>query len=172
MGEWVQGARVKDGAFKAYVAKPAHQARRAERWSAIQEIFGVNAVMRGKCRLAGARRVPGAVVAGPVLADQARHRPDRPDRGRVEASHRPHECSSTRPRAVKDIQATLTYGALTRSRRRLGVPGLLHGRLHRLPGGLQRTDTDAIRLRTMAAASTPRSAKPAGSKSQCFCTTR
>ncbi|MEZ5994224.1 MAG: dienelactone hydrolase family protein [Hyphomonadaceae bacterium] len=45
MGEWVQVAGA-DGAFRAYVARPSATPRAAV--VAIQEIFGVNAVMRGK----------------------------------------------------------------------------------------------------------------------------
>jgi carboxymethylenebutenolidase len=45
MGEWVQIAGP-DGVFRAYVAKPAGTPKAAV--VAIQEIFGVNAVMRGK----------------------------------------------------------------------------------------------------------------------------
>lgn len=45
MGEWVQVAGP-DGGFRAYVARPAAAPRAAV--VAIQEIFGVNAVMRGK----------------------------------------------------------------------------------------------------------------------------
>src|SRR5262245_12867712 len=45
MGEWVE-IQGPDGAFKAYVARPAGTPKAAV--VAIQEIFGVNAVMRGK----------------------------------------------------------------------------------------------------------------------------
>lgn len=45
MGEWTT-ITTPDGAFKAYVAKPAGAPKAAV--VAIQEIFGVNAVMRGK----------------------------------------------------------------------------------------------------------------------------
>lgn len=45
MGEWVQ-IQGRDGAFRAYVARPAGDPKAAV--VAIQEIFGVNAVMRGK----------------------------------------------------------------------------------------------------------------------------
>jgi carboxymethylenebutenolidase len=45
MGEWVQIAGP-DGVFRAYVAKPAGTPKAAV--VAIQEIFGVNGVMRGK----------------------------------------------------------------------------------------------------------------------------
>ena len=45
MGEWVQ-VQGPDGAFKAYVARPAGTPKAAV--VAIQEIFGVNAVMRKK----------------------------------------------------------------------------------------------------------------------------
>ncbi|MES1197394.1 MAG: dienelactone hydrolase family protein [Pseudomonadota bacterium] len=45
MGEWVEIAGP-DGAFRAYVARPAAPAKAAV--VAIQEIFGINAVMRGK----------------------------------------------------------------------------------------------------------------------------
>jgi carboxymethylenebutenolidase len=45
MGDWVE-IKGKDGAFKAYVAKPAGTPKGAV--VVIQEIFGVNAVMRGK----------------------------------------------------------------------------------------------------------------------------
>jgi carboxymethylenebutenolidase len=45
MGEWVQ-VQGPDGAFRAYVAAPSGRPKAAI--VAIQEIFGVNAVMRGK----------------------------------------------------------------------------------------------------------------------------
>lgn len=45
MGEWVQ-VKGPDGAFRAYVARPAGAPKAAV--VAIQEVFGVNAVMRGK----------------------------------------------------------------------------------------------------------------------------
>lgn len=45
MGEWVQ-VQGPDGAFKAYVARPTGTPKGAV--VAVQEIFGVNAVMRGK----------------------------------------------------------------------------------------------------------------------------
>ncbi len=45
MGEWVQ-VQGPDGAFRAYVARPSEAPKAAV--VAIQEIFGVNAVMRGK----------------------------------------------------------------------------------------------------------------------------
>lgn len=45
MGDWVE-IKTPDGAFKAYVAKPAGAPKAAV--VAIQEIFGVNAVMRKK----------------------------------------------------------------------------------------------------------------------------
>jgi carboxymethylenebutenolidase len=45
MGEWVEVAGP-DGAFKAYVARPSGAPKGAV--VAVQEIFGVNAVMRGK----------------------------------------------------------------------------------------------------------------------------
>ena len=45
MGEWIQ-VRGPDGDFRAYVARPAGAAKGAV--VVIQEIFGVNAVMRGK----------------------------------------------------------------------------------------------------------------------------
>jgi carboxymethylenebutenolidase len=46
MGEWIQ-VQSQDGPFKAYLARPAGEAKAAV--VVIQEIFGVNAVMRGKC---------------------------------------------------------------------------------------------------------------------------
>lgn len=45
MGEWVE-IKGPDGVFRAYVARPAGRAKAAV--VVIQEIFGVNAVMRGK----------------------------------------------------------------------------------------------------------------------------
>jgi carboxymethylenebutenolidase len=46
MGDWTN-IKGKDGEFRAYVAKPSGQAKGTV--VVIQEIFGVNAVMRGKC---------------------------------------------------------------------------------------------------------------------------
>ena len=45
MGDWVQ-VRGPDGAFKAYFARPSGTPNGAV--VVVQEIFGVNAVMRGK----------------------------------------------------------------------------------------------------------------------------
>ena len=45
MGEWVD-VKVSDGAFRAYVARPSAEPKAAV--VVLQEIFGVNAVMRGK----------------------------------------------------------------------------------------------------------------------------
>jgi len=46
MGDWTN-IKAQDGEFRAYVAKPSGQPKGAV--VVIQEIFGVNAVMRGKC---------------------------------------------------------------------------------------------------------------------------
>jgi carboxymethylenebutenolidase len=46
MGDWVD-VQGPDGSFKAYVARPSGTPKGAV--VAVQEIFGVNAVMRGKC---------------------------------------------------------------------------------------------------------------------------
>ena len=74
-----------DGAFGAYVARPRD--RQAPAIVVIQEIFGVNAVMRGICRRLRRRGLPRR-LSRPVLAHRARHRHHRPDRGRVEAGVR------------------------------------------------------------------------------------
>jgi dienelactone hydrolase len=67
-----------DGEFSAYVARPA--AQKAPAVVVIQEIFGVNKVMRDIADDLAAQ----GYLSRPVLADRAGRRHHRPVRGRVE----------------------------------------------------------------------------------------
>ena len=63
MGEWVQ-VQGPDGVFKAYLARPAGQPKAA--LVAIQEIFGINAVMRKKADWLASE---GYLAIAPALFD-------------------------------------------------------------------------------------------------------
>ena len=87
-----------DGTFGAYVARPA--AATAPAVVVIQEIFGVNQVMRDITDGLARPGLPGH-LPGPVLADRAGHRHHRPVRGRVEAGLRAVQRLRRRARASR-----------------------------------------------------------------------
>ncbi len=75
-GEY-QTIKVADGEFRAYVARSSGGGK-APAVVVLQEIFGVNAVMRGMTDDLAAKGYL-AICPGPVLADRAGHRHHRPD---------------------------------------------------------------------------------------------
>jgi carboxymethylenebutenolidase len=104
MGEWVEIAGP-DGSFRAYVARPAGTPKAAV--VAIQEIFGVNAVMRGKADwlaregfLALAPDLFWRIKPGIDLTDQT-------DAEWQEAFGYMNQLDKNA--SVKDVQATLTH---------------------------------------------------------------
>ena len=164
MGEWVE-VQGPDGAFKAYVARPSGTPKAAV--VAIQEIFGVNAVMRGKADwlaresfLAIAPDLFWRIKPGIDITDQS----DAEWKQAIEYMHQLDKNAS-----VKDVQATLTHA------RGMGVskPGAWDTAWAATSRSWRRAGPILTRaLRIMAAASTPRWTKPAGSGSRCCCTTR
>lgn len=104
MGEWVE-VKGPDGAFKAYVARPSGTPKAAV--VAIQEIFGVNAVMRGKADwlaregfLAIAPDLFWRIKPGIELTDQT-------DAGWKQAIDYMNQLDKNA--SVNDVQATLTH---------------------------------------------------------------
>lgn len=136
MGEWVQ-VQGPDGAFKAYVARPSGQPKAAV--VAIQEIFGVNAVMRKKADwLAG----EGFLAIAPDLFWRLEPGVDITDQSEAEwAKAMDLMARFKADTGVKDIQATI---ALARSMgaQKVGAVGYcLGGLLAYLTAA--RTDADA-----------------------------
>lgn len=104
MGEWIEIAGP-DGAFRAYAARPARTPKAAV--IAIQEIFGVNAVMRGKADwlaregyLAIAPDLFWRIKPGIELTDQT----DAEWKQALDYMNRLDKNAS-----VKDVQASLTH---------------------------------------------------------------
>ena len=136
MGEWVQ-VQGPDGAFKAYVAPPSGTPKGAV--VAIQEIFGVNAVMRGKADWLARE---GFLAIAPDLFWRIKPGIDITDQTDAEWKQAIDYMNQLDKNAsVKDVQATLTFA------RGLGVSKA--GCLGYCMGGYIaflaacRTDTDA-----------------------------
>ena len=136
MGEWVQ-VQGPDGAFKAYVAPPSGTPKGAV--VAIQEIFGVNAVMRGKADWLARE---GFLAIAPDLFWRIKPGIDITDQTDAEWKQAIDYMNQLDKNAsVKDVQATLTFA------RGLGVSKV--GCLGYCMGGYIaflaacRTDTDA-----------------------------
>jgi carboxymethylenebutenolidase len=136
MGEWVQIAGP-DGAFKAYVARPAGTPKAAV--VAIQEIFGVNAVMRGKADwlasegfLAIAPDLFWRIEPGVELTDQT----DAEWKQALDYMNQLDKNAS-----VKDVQATLAH-ARGMGASKAGVMGYCMGGYIAFLAAC-RTDTDA-----------------------------
>ena len=136
MGEWVQ-VQGPDGAFKAYVAQPSGTPKGAV--VAIQEIFGVNAVMRGKCDWLARE---GFLAIAPDLFWRIKPGIDITDQTDAEWKQAIDYMNQLDKNAsVRDVQATLTFA------RSLGVSKA--GCLGYCMGGYIaflaacRTDTDA-----------------------------
>jgi carboxymethylenebutenolidase len=103
MGEWVE-VQGPDGAFKAYVARPAGTPRGAV--VAIQEIFGVNAVMRGKADWLARE---GFLAIAPDLFWRIKPGIDITDQTEAEWKQAIDYMNQLdKNGSVKDIQATLT----------------------------------------------------------------
>lgn len=136
MGEWVE-IKVPDGAFRAYVARPAGQPKAAV--VAIQEIFGVNAVMRGKADwLAG----EGFLAVSPDLFWRIEPGVDITDQSEAEWSKAFDLMGKfDQAKGVNDIQATIDWAR--------GQTGGKVGDIGYCLGGLMayltacRTDADA-----------------------------
>jgi carboxymethylenebutenolidase len=136
MGEWTN-IKGEDGAIKAYVARPSGTPKGAV--AVIQEIFGVNAVMRGKCDwlaregfLALAPDLFWRIKPGIVLTDQ------------TEAEWKEalgYMNRLDKNASVRDVQATLTH-ARGMGVGRAGVMGYCMGGYIAFLAAC-RTDTDA-----------------------------
>jgi carboxymethylenebutenolidase len=136
MGEWVE-VQGPDGAFKAYVARPSGTPRGAV--VAIQEIFGVNAVMRGKADwlaregfLAIAPDLFWRIKPGIELTDQT----DAEWKQAIDLMNQLDKNAS-----VRDVQATLTH-ARSMGPSKAGVMGYCMGGYIAFLAAA-RTDTDA-----------------------------
>jgi carboxymethylenebutenolidase len=104
MGEWVQ-VQGPDGAFKAYVARPAGTPKGAV--VAIQEIFGVNAVMRGKADWLARE---GFLAIAPDLFWRIKPGIDITDQSEAEWKQALDYMNRLDKNAsVKDVQATLAW---------------------------------------------------------------
>lgn len=136
MGEWMEIAGP-DGAFRAYVARPTGTPKAAV--VAIQEIFGVNAVMRGKADwlaregyLAIAPDLFWRIKPGIELTDQT-------DAEWKQALD--HMNALDKNASVKDVQATLTH-ARSMGANKAGVLGYCMGGYIAFLAAC-RTDSDA-----------------------------
>ncbi len=104
MGEWVE-VNGPDGAFKAYVARPSGTPKGAV--VAIQEIFGVNAVMRGKADWLARE---GFLAVSPDLFWRIKPGIDITDQSEGEWKQALDYMNQLDKNAsVKDVQATLTW---------------------------------------------------------------
>ena len=104
MGEWVE-VQGPDGAFKAYVARPSGTPKGAV--VAIQEIFGVNAVMRGKADWLARE---GFLAVAPDLFGRIKPGIDLTDQTEAEWKQAIDYMNQLDKNAsVKDVQATLTW---------------------------------------------------------------
>ena len=104
MGEWVE-VQGPDGAFKAYVARPSGTPKGAV--VAIQEIFGVNAVMRGKADWLARE---GFLAVSPDLFWRIKPGIDLTDQTEAEWKQAIDYMNQLDKNAsVKDVQATLTW---------------------------------------------------------------
>jgi carboxymethylenebutenolidase len=137
MGEWVEVAGP-DGAFKAYVARPSGTPKAAV--VAIQEIFGVNAVMRGKADwlaregfLAIAPDLFWRIKPGIELTDQT----DNEWKQAIDYMNQLDKNAS-----VRDVQATLTHARSELGARKAGCLGYCMGGYIAFLAAC-RTDTDA-----------------------------
>jgi carboxymethylenebutenolidase len=136
MGEWVQ-VQGPDGAFKAYVARPAATPKGAV--VAIQEIFGVNAVMRGKADWLARE---GFLAIAPDLFWRIKPGIDITDQSEAEWKQAIDYMNQLDKNAsVKDVQATLTW-ARSQGVSKAGALGYCMGGYIAFLAAC-RTDTDA-----------------------------
>jgi carboxymethylenebutenolidase len=104
MGDWVE-VQGPDGAFKAYVARPSGTPKGAV--VAIQEIFGVNAVMRGKADWLARESF---LAVAPDLFWRIKPGIDITDQSEAEWKQAIDYMNQLDKNAsVKDVQATLTW---------------------------------------------------------------
>jgi carboxymethylenebutenolidase len=136
MGDWVD-IKGPDGSFKAYVAKPAGAVRGAV--VVVQEIFGVNAVMRGKADwlaregfLAVAPDLFWRIKPGIELTDQT----DAEWKQAID-----HMNALDKNASVEDVAAALAY-ARSQGAAKAGVMGYCMGGYIAFLAAC-RTDTDA-----------------------------
>lgn len=110
MGDWVEVAGP-DGAFKAYVARPSGTPRGAV--VVVQEIFGVNAVIRGKADWLARE---GFLAVAPDLFWRIKPGIDLTDQTDAEWQEAfGYMNALDKDASVRDVQATLTHA------RRMGV---------------------------------------------------
>ncbi len=136
MGEWVEIAGP-DGAFKAYVARPGGNPKAAV--VAVQEIFGVNQVMRGKADWLARQ---GFLAIAPDLfwrIEPGIELTDRTDAEWKQALSYMNQLDKNA--AVKDVQASLTW-ARGQGVNKAGVMGYCMGGYIAFLAAC-RTDTDA-----------------------------
>jgi carboxymethylenebutenolidase len=136
MGEWVE-VQGPDGAFKAYVARPAGTPKAAV--VAIQEIFGVNAVMRGKADWLARE---GFLAVAPDLFWRIKPGIDITDQSEGEWKQAIEYMNLLDKNAsVRDVQATLAW-ARSQGVGKAGVMGYCMGGYIAFLAAC-RTDTDA-----------------------------
>ena len=136
MGEWVE-VQGPDGAFKAYVARPSGTPKGAV--VAIQEIFGVNAVMRGKADWLARE---GFLAVSPDLFWRIKPGIDLTDQSEAEWKQALDYMNQLDKNAsVKDVQATLTW-ARSQGVSKAGALGYCMGGYIAFLAAC-RTDTDA-----------------------------
>lgn len=136
MGEWVE-VQGPDGAFKAYVARPSGTPKGAV--VAIQEIFGVNAVMRGKADWLARE---GFLAVAPDLFWRIKPGIDLTDQSEAEWTQAIDYMNQLDKNAsVKDVQATLTW-ARSQGVSKAGALGYCMGGYIAFLAAC-RTDTDA-----------------------------
>ncbi len=136
MGEWVQ-VQGPDGAFKAYLARPAGQPKAAV--VAIQEIFGVNTVMRKKADWLASE---GYLAIAPDLFWRIEPGIDISDQTEAEwAKAFDYFKRFDVDAGVRDIQATITHARAMGSGKAGAVGYCLGGLLAYLTA--TRTDADA-----------------------------
>ena len=136
MGEWVE-VQGPEGAFKAYVARPAGAPKGAV--VAIQEIFGVNAVMRGKADWLARE---GFLAVSPDLFWRIKPGIDLTDQSEAEWKQALDYMNQLDKNAsVKDVQATLTW-ARSQGVSKAGVLGYCMGGYIAFLAAC-RTDSDA-----------------------------
>ena len=136
MGEWVE-VQGPDGAFKAYVARPSGTPKGAV--VAIQEIFGVNAVMRGKADWLARE---GFLAVSPDLFWRIKPGIDLTDQSEAEWKQALDYMNQLDKNAsVKDVQATLAW-ARSQGVSKAGCLGYCMGGYIAFLAAC-RTDTDA-----------------------------
>lgn len=136
MGDWVQ-VEGPDGAFRAYVARPAGTPRAAV--VVIQEIFGVNAVMRGKADWLARE---GFLAIAPDLFWRIKPGIDITDQTDAEWKQALDYMNQLdKSAAVRDVAATLTH-ARGMGPGKAGVMGYCMGGYLAFLAACQ-TDTDA-----------------------------